>query len=459
MKYAVIFTLLLFCSRTLTAQLDTTSNLTDTEKLFGLSLFWKEASYNFAYFDKSNINWDSAYQAFIPQVLKTKNTYEYYRVLEKFCALLKDGHTNVYPPFLSKGSTNTQMIFEYREDKVIVTNVIVQDSAKVPLGSEVISVNDMPIRDYLNTQVLPYVAASATHQLYNTAMRKMYAVPDTSHILNLQLKTPKGKMVAYSTRLTAGNQKWAYPYLSSKPGNFYYEELPGKIAYIQINTFGDTSVVSKFKQNLPAIYNAKGVIIDLRYNGGGNTDVGVDILKYFTDKKQLIGSAWRTPSHIASYKAWGYYIKDLKDTATMSAEEKEWFIKSYRIAHRDYWHSEAASIFVNDVTAPKIKAPLVVLMSNSTASAAEDFLIVLDGLKERVVTIGERSYGSTGQPLQLKLPGGGSARICTKRDTYPDGRDFVGYGVKPDIEVKRTLAGLLSGKDAVMEKALEVLKK
>jgi hypothetical protein len=34
---------------------------------------------------------------------------------------------------------------------------------------------------------------------------------------------------------------------------------------------------------------------------------------------------------------------------------------------------------------------------------------------------------------------GGSARICTKKDTYPNGKEFVGYGIKPDIEVKRTL--------------------
>src|SRR5688572_26488808 len=124
MKYIFIFLLSLGVARAANAQLDTTSNISDADKLYGLSLFWKEASYNFAYFDKSNINWDSAYQAFIPQVLATKNTYEYYRVMERFCALLKDGHTNIYFPRISKVSTNTQMIFEYLENKVIVANVI-----------------------------------------------------------------------------------------------------------------------------------------------------------------------------------------------------------------------------------------------------------------------------------------------------------------------------------------------
>lgn len=55
------------------------------------------------------------------------------------------------------------------------------------------------------------------------------------------------------------------------------------------------------------------------------------------------------------------------------------------------------------------------------------------------------------------MPGGGSARVCTKKDTYPDGREFVGYGVKPDIEVKRTVQDFIDNKDPVLTKALEYL--
>ncbi len=56
------------------------------------------------------------------------------------------------------------------------------------------------------------------------------------------------------------------------------------------------------------------------------------------------------------------------------------------------------------------------------------------------------------------LPGGGSARICTKKDTYPNGKEFVGYGIKPDIEVKRTLNDYLLKKDPVLDKAISYLK-
>jgi C-terminal processing protease CtpA/Prc len=69
-----------------------------------------------------------------------------------------------------------------------------------------------------------------------------------------------------------------------------------------------------------------------------------------------------------------------------------------------------------------------------------------------------RSSGSTRQPYFFKLPGGGGARVCAKKDTYPDGREFVGYGVKPDIEVKRTLNDFMLKKDPVLDKAIDYLK-
>ena len=73
--------------------------------------------------------------------------------------------------------------------------------------------------------------------------------------------------------------------------------------------------------------------------------------------------------------------------------------------------------------------------------------------------IGDRTFGSTGQPLTLDLPGGGTARICTKRDEYPDGRQFVGYGIEPDIYVETTIDDFLKEYDATLKKGLDLIIK
>ena len=96
-----VLLLLLTCSATAFGnQADTTGDkLTTEEKIFGLSVLWKEAGYNFAHFDHiPNLDWDKTYQEFIPRVLSTKSTEEYYQVLKQFYALLNHHHTLIIPP-------------------------------------------------------------------------------------------------------------------------------------------------------------------------------------------------------------------------------------------------------------------------------------------------------------------------------------------------------------------------
>ncbi|MFZ2489908.1 MAG: hypothetical protein WA208_00350 [Thermoanaerobaculia bacterium] len=59
----------------------------------------------------------------------------------------------------------------------------------------------------------------------------------------------------------------------------------------------------------------------------------------------------------------------------------------------------------------------------------------------------------------FKLPGGGAARVCTKHDTYPDGREFVGVGIQPQVVIRPTVADLLAGKDTVLDAAVTYLTK
>ena len=74
-------------------------NLSEEEKIAGLVRFWSEVKYNFAWFERGpDLDWDAKMLEYLPRVRATKSTLEYYRVMMEFAALLKDGHTNVYPP-------------------------------------------------------------------------------------------------------------------------------------------------------------------------------------------------------------------------------------------------------------------------------------------------------------------------------------------------------------------------
>lgn len=126
------------------------------------------------------------------------------------------------------------------------------------------------------------------------------------------------------------------------------------------------------------------------------------------------------------------------------------------MAHDQFYYTFPYEETKVKVKGKRIVVPTVVLMGNATASAAEDFLIYADALPH-FTFMGDKSFGSTGQPYLFDLPGGGRARVCTKKDVYPDGREFVGYGISPDIFVKPTLDEYLQDKDVVLQKAMEFL--
>ncbi|MBO0951724.1 S41 family peptidase [Fibrella forsythiae] len=463
---ALLVSLCLLFPVLLRAQVVRSATITDTEKLYGLSTFWSEAKYNFAYFDKAKINWDSAYRAYIPQVLATKNDFEYYRTLERFCALLKDGHTNINGPWsLYQFSTYVPFRWTIIDQKPYVSRVLKGLSDSVPVGSELLTVNGQPIRQYLEQQVFPYVSASAEHEKWNSAMFRLWsATADTTTIYPMTLRTPAGKVIAYNSRLFSQRERNGSAWINGDGSGVAQSKLssltmlPGDIARVELNSFGNEKIVDEFKAMLPQLRMAKGIILDIRQNGGGNTGNGAAILYYFTEQKELLGSAWRTREHRAAYKAWGTYaLKEAVDSARLKTDE--WYVRSAKTAQGDFWYKADVNTFENDATGPKLLVPTVILAGNSTGSAAEDMLILVKQLKTRKIPIiGAPSTGSTGQPLPFDMPGGGSARICTKRDTYADGSDFVGIGVLPDIEVKPTVADVISGKDIVLERAVTYLQ-
>ena len=101
---------------------------------------------------------------------------------------------------------------------------------------------------------------------------------------------------------------------------------------------------------------------------------------------------------------------------------------------------------------PTFRGKVAVLIGPSTYSAAEDFLVAFRATG-RGVTIGQPTGGSTGQPLMFPLPGEGMGIVCSKRDLFSDGTQFVGYGIAPDNYVDYSYQNFIQGKDEAIAAA------
>lgn len=430
------------------------NTLTRADKVYGLSKFWQEVNYNFVYLNKIDKDkWDSAYRALITSVQETENDYQYYRELQKFCAMLKDGHTGVFFP--QKIELMNDMFGDYRlfiwhfNDKVTIVGTNLSKKDEIPIGSEVIEVNGKPTDEYINENVAPYISSSTDYILKDWSINRLFEGLE-GETYQVKIKKPQGEIISLSLTHKRTEEKEIYPVRNFQKDLFDFKWYNKQIAYIGLNSFSDPKIDSLFVEKLPELYKAKGLIIDLRYNGGGDTNIGTAILKYLTNDTILYGAKEKSRLHIPAYKAWGKYVNP-KDTL-----KNEWAKKSLLSFQDKYFHEFDYHPDRIKLKAERIVVPTVILIGHNTGSAAEDFLICADNQKH-MIKIGENSFGSTGQPLMFELPGGGSARICTKQDTYPDGREFVGYGVKPDIEVKSTFTDYLLETDPALDKALEYL--
>lgn len=441
-KISILFLLLFICSPLL-AQIP--NKLTLNEKIYGLSKFWSDVEYNFVYLYKTDqVKWDRAYKEAIANIQRTENDYEYYRELQKLCAVLKDGHTQVYLPENIQAQIMVSMFGEYRlfltnvQGKVYIIGTNKSKEKEIPLGSEIVKVNGLSTAEYQDKFVKPYLSSSTSNYLNFKASTNLFeGVKGDAY--DIEIKTPKGEIRKLHITHSKTEETAVNPEALPNQPLFEFKWLKNKIAYVKINTFENSSVVKDFESSLSELKNAKGIILDIRNNGGGSSKNSKNIAKYFVKGDTIYGAKNYSRKIIPTERALGSFLTP-KDTISGKSEwglSKEETTDLYKAYLGSKFHEFEYKPQVVDPV-EKLNVPTVILTSVLTASAAEDFLIYLYNQKN-IVRVGEYSNGSTGQPVQIALPGEGSAIICTKKVTLPNGEEFIGIGIKPHIFVERNL--------------------
>jgi carboxyl-terminal processing protease len=394
--------------------------LTDDEKIAGLSLLWSQAKYNFVYFDRLNIDWNQSYLDYLPKVREARSTAEYYKILQTFYAQLKDGHTNVYLPkeLMNEYSSRPPMRTELIQGRVFI-KVVFSDSLKkegiVP-GLEILKIDSLPVIAFAEKYVAPYQSSSTPQDMaireYSYAL--LSGAADKS--VSLELKDRNGKVF---TKMISRSG-----YMDIKGAAAMEYKTIGNVGYLTINNFEDWKILKQFDSLFNSIVQTKGLIIDIRNNGGGNSGIGVEILRRLSNES----------------------LKPMYTKLLRYISDPGWEVS---------WYEEPSQT-IKPYGKLYYSKPVILLVGARTFSAAEDFAAAFKYLK-RGELIGQLTGGSTGQPVSFDLPGGGSARVCAKRETYPNGKEFVGIGIEPDIVIIPTIDDLENGTDSAKSKALALL--
>lgn len=180
------------------------------------------------------------------------------------------------------------------------------------------------------------------------------------------------------------------------------------IGYVRLNQFHTQSPqeMADSINRLTDEHDIKGLILDLRFNGGGDFDSAISIAGIFLDGDEVVR------------------VVDGK-----GAE------KVYR------------------ASSGKTDLPLVVIVNSDSASASEILAGALQDNK-RALLVGERTFGKGLVQTVYPLRDGGALKLTTQKYYTPKGTDINEIGINPDYEVKNTD----QEQDLQLNKAIEVLK-
>jgi carboxyl-terminal processing protease len=165
-------------------------------------------------------------------------------------------------------------------------------------------------------------------------------------------------------------------------------EMRGDIALISIYQFtGRTEtelaqIMPKLKQD-----NAKGIVLDLRYNPGGILDIVIQVASHFITKGVIV-----------------------------SVRSNQGVVETYDAVKQDVTTS----------------LPMVVLVNEYSASGSE----VLSGAlqdHDRALVSGNVTYGKGSVNVLQPLSDGSAVYITTSRWLTPDGHLIEGKGIQPDV--------------------------
>ena len=397
------------------------AELTSAERVMGLMLFWSEAKYNFAYWDRvPELDWNQKLLEYLPRVSGEQSTLEYYRTLQEMCALLKDAHTNVYLPgeLFEKHEQRPPVRTVLAEGRVFVTKVFSTslEEAGLKAGQEIVSVDGVPAVE-AGRKREKFSSASTVQDMEVRLFTYDFLRGDADKPLVLGIVERDGS----KKELTLKRTGWE---VNGGEGVYEFKMLEGNIAYVKATSFGDDTAAEKFAADFPQVLKADGLIFDVRLNGGGNSGVGWEMLRHVAGES-FRGSKWSSPTYVGSYRAWQRTPEPVGGEGNL----------------------------LTPIAGERFTKPVAVLTSGRTFSAAEDFVIVFKAMKRGVV-VGTATGGSTGQPVSIKLPGGGSARFCSKRDVGPFGEEFVGKGIQPDVVVELKAEDVREGRDRQLERAV-----
>jgi carboxyl-terminal processing protease len=395
------------------------SESVSTETLEGrLAVFddaW--ARINERYYDQKfhGLNWDEERTTFRPRAAKAESSQELYAVLRQMISSLNDPHTRVFAP---------DEKFDWWRPRFVTIGVTIGEVAGVPT---VVKVEPKSAPQKAGIRAGDVIETINEQSALSLVKQRLAELPDPT---NASLRFRLFAKLLDGTSGSTVSISWREKNGKRKAGTFTREWQQRDLGYrikrerdyevVEIDAFTKSIAASLTRELRDKLIGTRGLIIDLRSNGGGDAEAMSDVASLFLG----VGSDL------------GRFTDRAGTSFTLSTHFRS-----------------ALGLSSSSPT----KVPLVVLTSERTASAAEIFVEALRDSK-RATMIGTETCGCVlAVRTRHVLPDGGLLDVSELDYETALGQRIEGRGLKPDETVALERNDLYSGRDRAMDIAFNKL--
>ncbi len=385
-------------------------------RMLSLYRYWNMIQYFYPYKHLIGRNWNEVLPEYIARFAGAANETDYALTTLALISSIHDTHANIWSNLPALEAYRGQYGFPFQakfiENKLTVTGYYADTigvKQKVKIG-DVISRIDGKTVEELIKKYLPLTAASN----YATQLRDMprtYLLRTNKRSVPLKvLRDGNAETIAMETvERRKLNTTIDYDPDQKAPG---YKVMDGQIGYL---------FPAKYKnQDLPQLKRmfagTKGIIIDMRC--------------YPSDFMPFTFVPYIKPGDA-----------DFVKFTTGSVMNPGLFTMGRPLKNKG---------------TNEYKGKVVVIVNEQTQSQAEYTTMAFQS-SPNVTVIGSTTAGADGNVSSIILPSGISTMISGIDVLYPDGTETQRKGVKIDVPISPTIAGIKAGKDELLEKAVAII--
>jgi C-terminal processing protease CtpA/Prc len=391
--------------------LPTSGNTRQALYLADVAIAWSMIQHFYTYFDTADTAWAQTLRIALREAGAEQDDAAFLKTLKRLLARLDDGHAFVWHPDYPVGTYVLPLGWDWIQGHLVVVNVARAQAGAVQVGDAVTRIDGRPVAALV---AAPENVIGGTPAFRRYAALLLYAFGQQGSAVELTIQPHSGAPFT----ITLHRQRQEMLPIEPRPARAVETLAPG-IMYLDLTRI----TTATFNQALPALAAARGLVVDAR----------------------------GYPTLAALVEVLGHLSAQPLRTAPLLVP-----IVTYPDHQQIMYHDGSWAFPVHK---PTLKAKLVFLInSNGTVSRAETLLGVVEAYHLGAL-VGSHTAGTNGDSANGQLPGGFGISWTGIKVTKHDGSPLMHVGILPTVSVERTVQGVIDGRDELLDRGVEELRK